>query len=114
MPAFSLPPSSTAPAAPLPSGRNLAGVGIRSTTSVRRRYRRQTAVLMMGTTVVGLWMGLAAPSVSPVTPLAPPAALEAAGPVTGSTPETTVPRRGDRQPAGDGSRGRDGFGGHRA
>jgi len=106
-------PFSNASPAPSSFSRSLAGVGGRSTASVRTRYRRQTAVLMLGTTVVGLWMALAAPSVSPVTPVTPPAVLGAADPAAGSATDSTVPPRRSRQLAGDGPRGRDGFGGRR-
>ena len=51
--------------------RSASGVSGRSAASVRSRYRRQTAALMIGTTVMGLWLGFNAPTTSPVAP--PPA-----------------------------------------
>jgi hypothetical protein len=108
--AFSVPPPfSTASSAP---SRSLAGIASRSTASVRTRYRRQTAALMVGTTVVGLWMALAAPSVSPVA--TPPPVFSVAAPAGGSTvdPPAPAPARRNDQPGG-GPRARDGFGGHR-
>jgi hypothetical protein len=114
MSAFSVPSLSTASLAPSPNSRNLAGMAGRSTASVRTRYRRQTAILMLGTTVVGLWMALAAPSISPVAPVAPPAVFGAAGPVTGgSATDPTAPLRRNDRFAGDGLRGSYGFRGHR-
>lgn len=68
---------------PLPR-RPASGVLARSTMAVRTRYRRQTAALMIATTVVGLWLGLSAPEVSPVAPVDPPAALGVADPSTGA------------------------------
>lgn len=107
MSAVSVPPLSTTPRSSSPSGRRRAGVGGRSTTSVRLRYRRQTATLMVGTTVVGLWMALAAPSVSPVTPVSAPAVSGAAEPGFGATTDLPARTRND-QPGGGDPRGRQG------
>lgn len=84
----------------------------RSTTSIRTRYRRQTAALMIATTVVGLWMALSAPAVSPVTPLTAPATAGAADP--GSVPAIggTGPTRRSDQLGDAGLRGRDAYGHH--
>ena len=107
MSAFSVPPpSSTASSA---RSRSSAGTVLLSTASVRTRYRRQTDALMAGTTVVGLWMALAAPSVSPVA--TPPPAHSTAARAGGSTIDPAAhARRNDRFPGGgprahDGSRG---------
>lgn len=102
------PPFSTASSAP---SRSLAGIALRSTASVRTRYRRQTAALMAGTTVVGLWMALAAPSVSPVA--VPPPVFSAAAPASDPSIDPPSPAGRSGQLAGNGPRGRDGFGGHR-
>lgn len=100
-----LPSSSSGPK----SDRPRSAVRARTTASVRTRYRRQTAALMLGTTVVGLWLGLAAPSVSPVSPVASaPVASGATDPVAGAT----APTGGDRV-AGDRPQGRDARHGHR-
>jgi len=112
MSAFSVPPLASSSVAPSSSPQH-SGVRGRSTRSVRIRYRRQTAALMVGTTVVGLWMALAAPSISPVTPVAPPAVFGAANPSTGSATGSTIPVRRNHQLGGDGPRGRDRFGGRR-
>lgn len=114
MSAFFVSSLSTASPAPAPTAQNLAGVAGRSTASVRSRYRRQTAVLMLGTTFVGLWMALAAPSTSPVTPVTPPAVVGVGNPGAGDPPTgPTAPLRRNGQLTGDGPRGRDGFEGHR-
>ena len=114
MSTFSIPSFSAPSRAPSSRSRDLAGVAGRSTASVRTRYRRQTAALMLGTTVVGLWMALAAPSISPVTPVAPPAMFGAADPAAGGpATDPTAPARRNNLLAGDGPEGRGGFGGHR-
>jgi hypothetical protein len=106
-PAFSSSPSSSSFA---PADTGLPGrVRSLSTVSVRTRYRRQTAALAVATTVIGLWLGLAAPSVSPVTPTTPPVALAPADPGPGAT----APRTGDGRVARDAARGRDGQPGRR-
>jgi len=104
-----------APALPVSSATEPGGV-VRphparslSTLSVRTRYRRQTAALAVATTVVGLWLGLAAPAVSPVTPVAPPVVVGPADP----GPGTTAPRTGDGRVVRDAPRGRDGQRGRR-
>jgi len=112
MSAFSVLPLSSASLTPS-SSRHLAGVGGRSTASVRTRYRRQTAALMLGTTVVGLLMALAAPSVSPVTSVTPQAMVASVNSASGSANDLLAPARRNRQFTGNGPRGRDGFGGRR-
>ena len=86
----------------------LRGVSARSTSAVRTRYRRQTAALMIGTTVLGLWLGLGAPAVSPVTPTTPPAVVAAADPAAG---DTTTDLNGPAREAGQGGVGPQGDGG---
>lgn len=110
MSASSVPPLPTTSRSPSGS-RDGAGVRSRSTTSIRLRYRRQTATLMLATTVVGLWMALAAPSVSPVTPLSSPAVFGATDPAVGSTTDLPARARRNDQLGGDGPRGRRASGG---
>src|SRR3954447_6133565 len=88
-----------------------SGVAARSTASVRTRYRRQTAALMAGTTVLGLGMAFAAPGVSPVPAPTPPAAVGAA--VSGPTVERTAPTSRNDQFVDAGPRGRAPYPGHR-
>ena len=87
----------------------------------RPRPKRRDALIMAMATLLGLWFGLGAPSVSPVTPPGPdPSAVSvAAGPATVAPadppavdpvdPVDQEPGRGDRagQDAGDGRGGGD-------
>jgi hypothetical protein len=50
----------------------------RSGIKQRLRIKRQNRVLLAVTTVVGLWLGISAPSVSPVAPPNPAAATRTA------------------------------------
>src|ERR1700712_558724 len=54
-----------------------------------RRHRRQNIALLVGASVLGLWLGTGAPGVSPVGP-APPTIQAAAGPVAIAPPSAAI------------------------
>jgi hypothetical protein len=48
-------------------------------TSTQRRNKRQNLVMLVLASILGLWLGVGAPSVSPVAPGPPPAVTAPAG-----------------------------------
>jgi hypothetical protein len=70
----------------------------RSRHAASGRQRRRAPLLLGLATAVGLWLGVSAPEVSPVTPTTPAAAVQ---PTTDTAPQPAAvppagPRRGGR------------------
>ena len=65
----------------------------------RAGVSRRSAFLLSVATLLGLWFGVSAPDVSPVSAPAPPAAVvqPAAPPVAPALPDTVQPPRGGRR-----------------
>ena len=81
--------------------------------TARPGARRQNAVLTLVATVLGLWFGLAAPSVSPVglpTSLSPAVVSDAAAPLDPPAQAAPTPPAGDAAPRGTERRGDPGQG----
>jgi len=75
----------------------------------RPTNRRQSVMLTLTATALGLWFGFAAPSISPVSPTPPPVTApagvsEAAGPADPTDPADPAAPAGPGR--GDGQRGR--------
>jgi hypothetical protein len=92
---YALPPSPIRSCADAVDGASVGTTRAASTTRIVRRRKRQNVALLVLASLVGLWLGVAAPAVSPVAPPINPATASAASPQPGAT-ATTMPVQPER------------------